>query len=279
MRSLLKNPLWLWAKKYRARQRLTGWLSGILLALAMLALFDGLIAQMRQDANELELLPGQAIAISGPCAVKNPLPEDLNAQFTPANAPLVFELEGYFAGFWFGNGMWRGKIAAEESAQPGEYGLSIAFRGANSATAQQYLIRIFAGPANLRAASLSFITRLMDINPFLLAAVLGSAGIGLGLLTWWFGSRFYKALPDLGLAEIFASDPEDSTLWCFATKELAPRPGQVRMVLDRDGHVFGEARCLLFQKGRLKLILMDERKIPPGSLVCLRHPADNPQKI
>lgn len=279
MRSLLKNPLWLWAKKYRARQRLTGWLSGILLALAMLALFDGLIAQMRQGANELELLPGQSITISGPCAVKNPLPEDLSAQFTPENAPLAFELEGYFPGFWFGNGMWRGKITAEETAQPGDYGLRIAFRGATSATAQQYLIRIFAGPANLQAASLSFITRMLDLNPFMLAAVLGCAGIGLGILTWWFGSRFYKALPDLGLAEIFASDPKDSTLWCFAAKELAPKPGQVRMVLDRDGHVFGEARCLLWQKGRLKLVLMDEREIPAGSLVCLRHPADNPEKI
>lgn len=272
MRSLLENPLWHDAKKSRARQRLAGWTSGIFLAIALVALFDGLIAQMRKGPDELELLPGGSVTVSGPVPIRNPLSGDLAARFTPEDAPLAFALEGYFTGYWFGSGMWRGTIQASAAARPGHYALSISFRGAPGQGAQKYRIRIFANQAALRIASYSFLNRWLEANPFILAAACGGTGLAAGLLTYWFGRRFYSELQRLGLAEIYAAEQERCIVWCLAPKNLAPRPGIARLVLDRDGHVFGEARSVAWHKGRLQLEIMDERKIPGGALVCLRHP-------
>lgn len=272
MRSLLQNPLWGEAKINRQYQRLFGRIAGLFLAIALISLFDGLIAQMRAGSNELELLPGQSLTLSGPSALKNPVTSDLKYQFSPHDAPIKFELEGFFTGYWFGNGMWRGQLSALPEAEPGHYDLAISFRGASAQSAQKYIIQIFADSSAMQAGSLSLIRRYLGINPFILAAGCGGLGIFCGIFTYWFGRRFANFLYRLGLAEIYAS--EGSQLWCLAPKNLAPQPGNVRMVLNANGQLFGEARADFWQKGKLKLTLLDGGEAPAGALICLRHPGD-----
>lgn len=278
MRSRFDPRLWRSAAQARARQHGLGLISGVLLAVALMGLFDGLLAEMRAGANQLELLPGEAATISGPSALKNPVNSDIVARFTPPDAPLRFTLEGFFTGYWFGNGMWRGEIRADPEAAPGSYGLRVSFRGALGQAAQNYTLVIREDAVAQRAGSLSFLRRWFGVNPFLLAAFCGGLGVLLGAATYAFGRRHARLLAAMGCSEIYRMGCADGTcrIWCLAAGPLAPRPGTVRMVLDPAGTIIGEARVEQLRKGSLELTLLDAEALPPGSLVCLRPPSVAP---
>lgn len=275
MRSHFDPRLWQAAALARTRQHALGLVSGVLLAAALLGLFDGLLAEMRCGTNQLELLPGESLTLSGPAALKNPVTSDLVARLTPPDTPLRFSLEGFFTGYWFGNGMWRGEVMAEPGAAPGRYGLRITFRGAVGQAPQVYTLIVHADAAARREASLSFLRRWLDINPFVLAALCGGLGVLLGGATYAFGRRHVRLLAGLGCSEVYraALAGETCRIWCLAAKAAAPRPGTVRMVLDGDGRIIGEARVEQWRKGSLELTLLDAGPLPEGSLVCLRPPS------
>lgn len=155
----LDQKLWQASRKTRSRQRVFGWFSAFLLAVALIGLIDGLLAQMRTGSDFLELLPGDAVVLSGPLPLKNPVTGDLQAQFLPDTAPLHFQLDEFFAGYWFGNGMWRGTVAAEPLAEQGSYALRVRFRGAAPSTVQRFNVRVWEDKAARRAGSASFIHR------------------------------------------------------------------------------------------------------------------------
>lgn len=273
MRSLRQNPLWQKARQTRSYQRALGRISGIFLAIALVALFDGLIAQMRVGNNELELLPGESITVSGPAALKNPLASDVRSIFTPKDAPLGFELEGFFTGYWFGSGMWRGKIIAREDAAPGKYELRISFKGASAANAQKYLLTVYGDAHAMRKASLSLLRRFFAINPFWLAACAGIIGVLCGAFTYFFGRRFVASLQTLGLSEIYAHNGAE--IWCLAPQSLIPHHSNSRIVLNENGELYCEARVLNWQKGKLHLKLLDQDYAPENGFICLRHPAQD----
>lgn len=273
MRSHFDPALWRAAGAARAWQHRLGWLSGILLAVALAGLFDGLLAEMRAGPNQLEFLPGATATVSGPAAFKNPVSSDLVARFSPQDAPFAFEPEGYFTGYWFGNGMWRGVIRAHDGAAPGRYGLRVSFRGASQA-AQEYTLLVRADEAAMRAGSLSLLRRILGLNPFLLAAWSGCAGVLLGVATYALGRRHARLLARLGCGEIYRSGPAAGgfRVWCLAAGNLVPRAGAVRMLLDSEGHICGEARVERLHRGSLELTVLDGTLPGPGSLVCLRPP-------
>lgn len=275
MRSHFDPLLWHRAVLARKRQHAFGLISGLLLAVALVGLVDGLLAEMRAGTNRLELLPGEAMTISGPTALRNPVTSDIVAHFTPPEAPLRFTLEGFFTGYWFGNGMWRGEVRAEPDAAPGSYTLRVAFKGATGQAAQTYTLVIREDAAAQRGGSLSFLRRWFDVNPFLLAVFCGICGVALGAVTYAFGRRHARLLAGLGCSEIYRTGQSGHAykIWCLATGNLVPRPGTVRMVLDASGASIGEARVEHWRKGTLELTLLDEQPLPEGSLVCLRPPS------
>lgn len=270
MHALLNHPLWHKVQAERFRQKIFGRISAICLAMALFALADGLIAKMRSGVNELDILPGEQLAISGPAALKNPLASDLAARFTPTDAPLVFTLEGFFTGYWFGSGMWRGIVRAADNAETGLYELQIAFKGTGSQNTQKYLFHVYADAAAMQQGALSLFKRHLGLNAFILAAFFGSIGLICGLITYFYGHSLLKNLHKLGLAEIYWCDAQE--IMCLAPKTLAPRSGSARMVLNEAGHVLGEARVISYEKGKLRLTLLDLAAVPPTTLICLRHP-------
>ena len=275
MRSHFNPRLWHAAALARKWQHALGLGSGVLLAVALLGLFDGLLAEMRAGTNQLEMLPGESLTLSGPAALKNPVTSDLVARLTPPDAPLRFTLEGFFTGYWFGNGMWRGEIAALPEAAPGRYGLRITFRGAIGQAPQVYTLVVHEDAAARRADSLSFLRRWLDVNPFVLAALCGALGVLLGGATYTFGRRHVRLLAELGCSEVYRAAPSGAglRLWCLAAKAMVPRPGTLCPVLDTDGAAIGEARVEQWRKGSLELTLLDAGTLPVGSLVCLRPPS------
>lgn len=276
MLSQLNTPLWQACRQARRRQRLVGKISAFLLAVALLGLMDGLLAEMRTGSNQVDLLPGEAISLSGPSALKNPLDSDVLIRFKPENALLHFNLEGFFTGYWFGNGMWRGGVQAEPQAEPGSYELRVSFKGAAGQAEQPFVLVVWADEAARRAGSPSYIRRIADWNPFILAAWSGVLGIVCGVGTYLLGRRYLRLLTELGCSEIFrvSRNSPPCRIWCLASGPKAPRPGDLRMVLDADGRPLGEARAEKLHKGVLELVLLEEAPVLLGGLVCLRPAAD-----
>lgn len=276
MFSQLNTPLWQACRQARRRQRLVGKVSAFLLAVALLGLIDGLLAEMRTGSNQVDLLPGEAISLSGPSALKNPLDSDMLVRFKPENAPLHFNLEGFFTGYWFGNGMWRGEVQAEPQAEPGNYELRVSFKGATGQAEQPFVLVVWADEAAQRAGSPSYIRRIADWNPFILAAWSGGLGIVCGVGTYLLGRRYLRLLTELGCSEVFRVSQNSTPchVWCLASGPKAPRPGDLRMVLDADGRPLGEARAEKLHKGVLELVLLEDAPVLPGVLVCLRPAAD-----
>ena len=282
---------WRQCLQIRARQRCWGLLCALLLGIALLGVVDGLQGLVRSGANSIDMLPGGSVSISGPLAIKNPVSSDLQARFTPETPSLAYDLEGFFAGYWFGNGMWRAAVRADASVEPGSYGLMVVFRGAPASTTQNYKITVYADDAAMRAASSSYVRRISGCNPFVLAA----SGCGLALLAgvvvYSLGWRYIRLLTTMGCGEIVrvqheaadARQAQSGRIWCLLYGLRAPAAGTQCAVYNAQGEHLGHARAAEARKGSLELNF-DEFPSPaadagathnavrPGCLVQLRPP-------
>lgn len=296
MQTVLDANTWETCQGIRQRQRKLGLVCAVLLAVALLGLVDGLQGLMRSGANALELLPGKMAALSGPLTIKNPVMRDIEVSFTPASAPLNFNLEGFFAGYWFGNGMWRGTVTAENQAEPGEYHMRVAFRGAAASTFQNYTVQVHADANDMRAQSTSFALRLTGVNPFALAAGFVGLAMLVGVGVYRQGSRLIRMLVRMGCGEVVRVQEEKNgvRLWCLLYGSRPPYEGTVCAVITTEGGVLAHARAGTAAKGSLQLFISHPEPaqkesgpehnesgpapkeisfaVRPGCLVCLRPP-------
>lgn len=296
MQTVLDANTWEACQEIRQRQHRLGLVCAVLLAVALLGLVDGLQGLMRSGANTLELLPGKTAALSGPLTIKNPVMRDIEVSFTPADAPLNFNLEGFFAGYWFGNGMWRGTVSAEHQAEPGEYRMRVAFRGAAASTFQNYTVQVHADDDDMRAHSTSFVLRLAGVNPFALAAGFVGLALLVGVGVYRQGSRLIRMLVRMGCGEVVRVQEEKDgvRLWCFLYGSRPPYEGTVCAVINTEGGVLAHARAGTAAKGSLQLFISRRDvaqkgsgpaqsesgpaqkeiyfAVRPGCLVCLRPP-------
>ncbi len=289
MQTVLDDDTWDACQEIRQRQRKLGMVCAVLLAIALLCLVDGLQGLMRSGATVLELLPEKSAALSGPLTIKNPVTRDIEVSFVPANAPLSFTLEGFFAGYWFGNGMWRGIVAAQSEAEPGEYHMRVAFRGAAASTFQNYTVIVRADAVDMRTHSTSFTHRLTGFNPFALAVGFVGLALLVGVGVYRHGSMIIRTLVRLGCGEIVRVQQEKDglRLWCLLYGSRPPYEGTVCAVITTEGSVLAHARAGTAAKGSLQLFISDHDRaqkesgytqdeisfaVRPGCLVCLRPP-------
>ena len=303
MQTVLDASTWESCQDIRQRQHKLGMVCAVFLVVALLGLVDGLQGLMRSGATTLELLPGKSAALSGQLTIKNPVMRDIEVSFTPANVPLTCNLEGFVAGYWFGNGMWRGAVSAENQAEPGEYHMRVAFRGAAASTFQNYMVQVHADANDMRAQSTSFVLRLTGVNPFVLAV--GFVGLALlfGVGVYRQGCRLIRMLVRMGCGEIVRVQEEKDgvRLWCLLYGSRPPYEGTVCAVITAEGGVLAHARACTAAKGLLQLFiswpapeknesgpecnesgqvqkesgLVPKEKnfaVRPGCLVCLRPP-------
>ena len=245
----------------RMRQRFWGAICAMLMGFVMLGMLDGLQGLARSGADVIEVLPGGSAAISGPLTIKNPVNSDLKAQFTPESSALVYDLEGFFSGYWFGNGMWRATVRADAYAQPGDYSLKVVFRRAPASTTQNYKITVYADTVAMRAASTSYLRRITGYNPFVLAA--GCCGLALlaGVVVYRLGCSYIRQLTALGCGEVVRVQPQSGKgaqaqpghIWCMLYGLRAPAAGTLCAVYDAQGAQLGHARAAEANKGTLEL--------------------------
>lgn len=263
------RKVWNTAQICHKFQHVCGVISAVLFTIALLSLFDGLQSRMRAGSQELTLVPGETQTISGPCPVKNPVVNDVLTRKMPPDSPLTFRLDDFYSGYWFGSGMWRGNLKAEDDAQNGVYAIYISFRGASAQTIQKYIVKIYETPLERQAGSRSILTRILAVNPFILAAIMGFLAFCSGMLTYIFGMNFSKKLASLGLVEIYRIDPVNETVWCIVPKGRAPISGQPCHVINLNGEIISTIRAGEWKKGKLSLHCLDARPVSMESLVCL----------
>ena len=239
------NSFWQALPALKERQRRTGLLAALVLGLAVLVLVDGLQALMRAGSYHLEIVAGQGTMLSGPIGIDKPRDSDLLVSVTPEGAPLSFRLDGFFASYWFGNGMWRGEIVAEQGATPGTYALSVRVRGTPASATQRYEVTVWSDAASLRQGAYSLTVSLLGFNPFWLSGILACIGVVPGLLSFLSGRRIVRLLWYAGFSEVFRTEARKDgslMLWCSGSKKEGPAEGALCEVVDAGGQLLGRAR-------------------------------------
>lgn len=263
----LKGESWYCLRKLRMRQKLFGNIAAVFFAIAIAAMADGLIAGMRAGSTRLEMLPGEQLAISGPAAVKNPLPSDVIARFTPEDCPLQFQLEGFFTGYWFGSGMWRGTVSAIGEPEHCICRLAVSFRGMPAKSTQHYEINIFENSTEMQQASLSILRSFTGLAPFALATGCAIVGMVLGILTYVHGRIYVKGLLLRGIASVYGTALDGVSFLCISAKESFVTGENFYPVFDEAGSKIGDARAIDWNKGKWRLAMRDASLPPVGSLV------------
>lgn len=264
--------IWKNALINRGFQHILGAISAVFFAAALFSLFDGLQAKMRAGPQELDLMPGMTLRVSGPCPVKNPVAGDARIRWEPEDAPIDFALEGFFTGYWFGSGMWRGDLSARPDAASGKYFLTVSFRGASAQSAQRYQINLYADANERRREALSVLDWLFGLNPFIAAVVAGGLALLAGVATYIFGMRYSTTLKSLGLFEIYRVDSAKKLVWCLVAKNLAPAEGTVCAIISPKGADLGKAAAEDWRKGKLALRVSDGAMPTTNDLIRLSRP-------
>ncbi|MBQ7584740.1 MAG: hypothetical protein IJU40_00630 [Desulfovibrionaceae bacterium] len=267
-----QNAAWnLWYKR-RSWLILSGKISAVFFLLAVLLLLDGLQALVRTSSDTISLVAGESTGLSGPCPFQNPVASDLKVSFTPKDGDLEFELEGFFAGYLLGNGMWRGVIKAKREAETKSYKLKVSFKGAD-AQGQSFSILIFHDFAAYCQAQPSFSLAYLGLKPFLFSAFLAALGFFFGLCTYLWSKKNLKLLNNLGYAEVFrlSPGPEDPRLlWCSSLGLGNLKVGDKFQVYSVAGKFLGLALLKSQAKNVLCLTISRQSQVSLGCLVQIK---------
>lgn len=260
----------------RRRQRLAGFLAAVTLILAFAVLADGLLANMRSGGSfHLEMLAGTSEPLSGPLGAGPASPEDVVAFPIPKDAPLSFEFDGFFASYWFGTGMWRGRVHVSETAAAGTYEIAVGVAGQPSSSFQTYTITVAGSLRELSRQSPSFFRRTTGWNPFIFAACFLAVGLGTALGSFLLGMRCRGLMAELGIAEIFKVRPEGDLARVIAVTGKRVVDGKSFAVYDSAMNRLGKA-VFDREKGGLTecLFVPAGRGLPrPGSFVAFWPPS------
>lgn len=183
--------------------KLSGWVAMLVFLAGFAILVDGLVAEMRRGPNRLDVTPQSETPLSGPIPVKKAELEDFYVQGNSPDGQVKLILDDFFASYWFGSGMWRGRLVVGDNPGIGEYPFVIQFEGAPARSAQQYKVIVWPSRTALRTGSESWVMRELDWNPFGLAAIVIPSALFLGLINFLFGRHWAHTLAAAGYGEVF----------------------------------------------------------------------------
>ena len=184
-------------------QKALGWLGMLVLLAAFASLVDGLTAEMMRGPNRLDVLPGSTTPLSGPMPVKQADKSDFLVEGNSPDGQVRLELDDFFASYWFGSGMWRGRLVVGDRPGIGQYQMLVAFRDAPAKSVQDYRVIVWADAESMREGSFSRITREWGLSPFWVAGFLFPGGIFLALLNFLVGRQRNKHLRAALCGEVY----------------------------------------------------------------------------
>ena len=250
-------------------QKLCGWLTMLIFLAGFAALVDGLTAEMQRGANRIDTLPGTVTPLSGPIPVKKAELEDF---FVLGNAPdgqVRLELDDFFSSYWFGSGMWRGRLVVGDNPGIGEYPLVVEFRDAPPKAAQHYRVMVWSDAEALRQGSFSWVFREYGQEPFRLAAVLLILGVLGALGNFLLGRLWQRALRRQGCAEIYKvllARESGKEVTFGLGKNDGVTLGQAWEVARPNGTPLGQSRVAFCEPRHASLLVPDAVDVRPGDV-------------
>lgn len=263
-------------------QKCLGWLTALLLMAGFASLVDGLTAEMMRGPNRVDALPGTETHLSGPIPVKKAELADFLVRGNTPDGQVRLEVDNFFPSYWFGSGMWRGRLVVGDHPDFGEYPMVVEFRDAPAKSAQIYRMVIWADAESMRHGSFSRLTRDAGLNPFHTAAVILPLGLVAGFVTFLTGQCWQRRLHAHGYGEIYkvlrAKDgAKEATFSLGQSQGLSV--GRVCQVLRPDGSEATRGVVALCEARYASLLLPAETDVRPGYVVLPLPPleAERPQ--
>ncbi len=184
-------------------RRQVGRVGGVLLALALLLLLDGMSSGLRQDAGTFRCLPGQSAAISANVPVYVDSPDKVMVQ--SAGPGIRLRVDQVMPGYWMGGRLFAGAIEVGPQAAPGDQPLVLTFPPDDKGKVYTlaYTVRVYADAAAMRADSPYYTERILGIPPYLPAGILAGLGLVCLGLVFFLSVRLESRLAAEGMAEVY----------------------------------------------------------------------------
>lgn len=256
------------SRKAYSIYKLSGWVAMLVFLAGFAILVDGLVAEMRRGPNRLDVTANSETALSGPIPVKKAELEDFHVQGDSPDGQVKLVLDDFFASYWFGSGMWRGRLVVGDNPGLGEYPFVIEFKDAPVRSAQQYKVVVWPTIAALRSGSESWVMRELDWNPFGLAAIVIPAALFLGLINFLLGRHWAHSLAANGYGEVFktirAKDSPIIEVSFGMGEREGIRLGQHCYFYSPDGCFMDEGAVVMVELGHSAVNLARDTKVTSG---------------
>lgn len=252
-------------------QRASGSVAMVLLGLALLLLFDGLRGGIFGGSGQVQLIPGERYAVSGPMPPKTDRIEDFVVEGGAFDGSLRLVPEAIFSGYLFGGGMWRGHIEVSPVPRPGTYVFKVRDRfGEKQNPALIFTVRVFASAKARQADSPSLVTRQTGADPFIMAALFGLAGIAAAGGNYLLGRKWHDMLAEHGCGEVFRLKKVDGYLeaevemrLCASVQEGAP----FRFAHPLRGDL-GQGTALSCERNEIRIRIPADSPVRLGDIAC-----------
>ncbi len=254
------------------RRRRLGILCAVVCFILLIALIDGLLARFRQHPHEFHVLPGTEIPVMGPLPAELQKLEELKVKIEPENG-IRFSITGTQTGYWLGGTFWRATILIPEQIPESQYVITV------TAPLQQikkplarFTVFVHKDKKGVQSASLSFFTKYLGINPWLIFSLSLGIATSIGLLLFLLSSRIEKLLLQEGIGEIyrvFTDQERNQTYVLFGLgRENGIAEDDTLEVLDQNGKSVGKAKIKeLFDRNGIAVISDCETNPKPGFLI------------
>lgn len=179
--------------------------------IAFTGVLDGLVSSFRKPSEMIDITIGGSADINGRLFGNAKTISDLTVERSSSDISIDFDSQLY-SGFWFGEGMWRGRLITSGNLKPGNYRLSINYPGLDNmkpkdrekiAGMSSFSITVYENAEALQAASASVITRNTGVSPWIVFAVFFPFILAGGAVNYRISSIMEKLMAENGQAEIY----------------------------------------------------------------------------
>ena len=255
----------------RARTRL-GRIGALICILFFGAILDTCVARFREPLFTVHVLPGGSEPVEGQL---DPHVKELpQLRIETPSASVRLQIDKLQSGFWFGGSMWIGDISAAGDTPPGTYDILVfAVNPPGAKPLAAFRAVVHPDEAALRESSFSVIRRVLDMRPWMMAAVcLPALGIVLCLMGV-FSRRVEQLLADQGRAEIFHVKKADAgfEVWFGLGERHGVEPGvRVTICTENGQPICGAVVQRVDAENGMALADARAERLPRGAVVALR---------
>jgi hypothetical protein len=252
-----------------ARWRTLAGKAGALFAfLAFLSVVDALVAQFREPAHLVRLLPGETVDLNG--ALREEVGGLGDLTFTSDTPHLALDFVALHRGYFLGGDMWRGRLRAAPGISPGEYRLRVMAKNPVSpAPPLTFTVRVYADELSRQQAAKSLWRRWIGIPPWLAAAALAPVILLSFAAVFLLSQKMEALLAQRGRAEIYRVVKKDGEyLIAFGLgRAHGVKVGATITLLDPGGWPAGQATVV--EVVDRDAVATTPQEIQPGYLAVL----------